>query len=133
MVDVETLETIGEGALDVGLSLVGMAFPAAIPFIALAKEAVPALIAARPYVIKAVQDGASAFRAAEAASPGLGAQIETMARQIPMAAGVVDWAAHLDFVTANASNHELYLQNLRDSGYDPKNDFDENGNMKAGG
>lgn len=132
MVDIETLENIGEGALQVGLTLVGMAFPPALPFIALAKEAVPAIVAARPYIIKAVEDGKSAFQAAEAASPGLGPKLEAIARQIPMAEGVIDWATHLDNIT-NASVQAMYKQNLQDSGYDPKNDFDEHGNMKVNG
>ena len=125
------LAAIGEGAVEVALSLVGMAFPVAIPFIAIAKEAIPALVAAVPYIKKAVADGESAFKAADAASPGLGSLIENLAKQIPMAAGVIDWATHLDMVTASAANHKLYLQNLQDSGYDPKNDFDEHGNMKV--
>ena len=88
-------------------------------------------MAAVPYIKKAVADGESAFKAADAASPGLGSLIENLAKQIPMAAGVIDWATHLDMVTASAANHKLYLQNLQDSGYDPKNDFDEHGNMKV--
>jgi hypothetical protein len=31
----------------------------------------------------------------------------------------------------SSSNHEMYLRNLRDSGYDPKNDFTAAGNMKT--
>lgn len=132
MVDLATLETIGEGGAQVALSLVGMAFPVALPFIAIAKEAIPALIAARPYIEKAVADGKSAFHAAEAASPGLGAKIEALAKNIPMANGVIDWASHLDQVTGTAV-HAMVVQNLHDSGYDPRNDFDEHGNMKVGG
>jgi hypothetical protein len=97
MVDTATLETIGEGALDVGLFVVGLAFPPALPFIAIAKEAIPALIAARPFIVKAAQDGTSAFSAASATSPGLGDKIKALAGFLPFnaTAGI----PHLDMVT----------------------------------
>ena len=97
MMDISTLETIGEGALEVGLTLVGMAFPVAIPFIAIAREAMPALIAARPYIIKAVENGTSTFHAAEAASPGLGDKIKAIAKQIDPKG--VNYEQHLENVT----------------------------------
>ena len=31
----------------------------------------------------------------------------------------------------SSSDHALYLRNLRDSGYNPKNDFNPNGTMRA--
>lgn len=31
----------------------------------------------------------------------------------------------------SSSNHALYMQNLRDSGYNPKNDYNPNGTMRA--
>lgn len=34
-------------------------------------------------------------------------------------------------VPGNSGDHALYLQNLHDSGYNPKNDRDANGNMVA--
>jgi hypothetical protein len=95
--------TIGEGAADVALTILAVAFPEATPVLAIVKQAIPALIAARPYIIQAVQEGKSAFQAAEAASPGLGAEIEALAKHIPMAAGVIDWATHLDHVTTLAT------------------------------
>jgi hypothetical protein len=97
MVDIATLETVGEGALDVGLFLVGLAFPPALPFIAVAKEAIPALIAARPFIVEAVQDGESAFAAASAASPGLGAKIKALADLMPSIGPPS--IQHLDYVT----------------------------------
>jgi hypothetical protein len=132
MVDIATLETIGEGALDVGLFLAGMAFPEALPIFAIIKEVVPGLMSAAPYVVKAAEDGKSAFQAAASASPGLGPKLEAIAKQIPMAEGVVDWATHLDNIT-NDSIRAMYARNLQDSGYNPANDFDEHGNMKVGG
>ena len=97
MVDAATLETVGEGALDVGLFLVGLAFPPALPFIAIVKEAMPALIAARPYIAAAVENGESAFAAADAASPGLGGKITALAGFIPGNSASV--MPHLDQVT----------------------------------
>ena len=97
MVDIGTLETIGEGALDVGFFLAGLAFPPAVPFLALAKEVVPALIAARPIIVSAVQKGESAFGAASAASPGLGGKIKALAGFIPGVQASV--MPHLDMVT----------------------------------
>ena len=64
--DTEVLEDVGKGVL----SLVAVAFPPAAPFIALAEQIVPALIAAQPDIAKAVQAGQSALDAGEAASPG---------------------------------------------------------------
>ena len=31
----------------------------------------------------------------------------------------------------NSSDHEMYLRNLRDAGYNPKNDYDANGILKT--
>ena len=95
--DIGTLETIGEGALDVGLFLAGLAFPPAAPFLAIAKEAVPALIAARPYIVAAIKDGKSAFAAANASAPGLGEKIKELAEYIPVLAG--SGIPHLEAVT----------------------------------
>jgi hypothetical protein len=30
----------------------------------------------------------------------------------------------------SSKNHEMYMKNLRDSGYDPKNDFTKAGTMR---
>lgn len=97
MVDVATLETIGEGALDVGFFLAGLVFPPAVPFLAIAKEVVPALLAARPIIQAAVQKGESAFVAVDAASPGLGGRIRALAAFIPGNSSSV--MPHLDAVT----------------------------------
>jgi hypothetical protein len=35
------------------------------------------------------------------------------------------------FAQATVGAHDLYLKNLRDSGYNPKNDFNPNGTMRA--
>lgn len=91
------LTTISEDGLDIAGTLIGLAFPAAIPFIAVAKEAVPALVAAKPFIAAAVQNGESAFEAAEKASPGLGGKIRALAGFIPGQAGNV--MPHLDAVT----------------------------------
>lgn len=91
------LTTLSEDGVDIAGTLIGLAFPAAIPFIAIAKEAIPALIAAKPYIAAAVQNGESAFEAAEAASPGIGGKIRALAGFIPGVAGNV--MPHLDMVT----------------------------------
>jgi hypothetical protein len=68
---VAMMESIGEGML----SLVSIAFPPAAPFILLAEQVIPALIAAQPFIDEAVKNGRSAIEAGEAASPGFKAQI----------------------------------------------------------
>ena len=97
MVDTATLETIGEGALDVGLFLVGVAFPPALPFIAIAKEVIPALIAARPLIVEAIQSGKGAFETVDSASPGLGSKIKALVSLMP--SNGMPTIQHLDYVT----------------------------------
>lgn len=95
------LTALAEGAADVALSLIGMAFPVALPFIVIAKEAIPAIIAAKPYVVKAIHDGESAVHAAEAASPGLVNHLKALAGYIdPKGATPEQHLENILYVTA---------------------------------
>lgn len=96
------MSTIGQGLLDAGLTIVGLAFPEALPVVAIIKELVPAMIAAEPYIVEAVQKGESAFEAANSASPTLGGKLKALAEKIPMPSGV-NWSTHLDNVTKAAT------------------------------
>ncbi len=91
------LVTLAEDMADIAGTLIGLAFPAAIPFIAIAKEVIPALVAAKPFIVKAVENGESAFAAAAAASPGLGGKIKALAGFIPGNSSTI--MPHLDAVT----------------------------------
>lgn len=93
MVDIAT---IAEGAAEVALSIVGVAFPEALPFIAIAKEAIPAMIAAKPYIEAAIARGESAFEAADKVA-GLGDKIRALAGIIPI--GNASPFQHLELVT----------------------------------
>ena len=94
------VEQIAADAAEVGLSLIGLAFPAALPLIAVAKAAVPAIIAAKPYIVKAVHDGESAFAAAQKASPQLVPLLKKLATHVPAANSSTSSAGiHLENVT----------------------------------
>ena len=90
------LLTFAEDAAPIAETLLGLAFPEALPFIAIAKEAIPAIIAAKPYVEAAIARGESAFGAADKV-PGVGAKIRALAAVIP--ASNVTVMPHLDLVT----------------------------------
>jgi hypothetical protein len=49
------------------------------------------------------------------------------------ATGVMPAFAHapMGMLALGSSDHALYAKNLRDSGYDPRNDFNPNGTMRA--
>lgn len=96
---VTNIITIGEDTADVILLLVGIAFPPALPFIAIAKVVIPLMGAVAPYVIEAVKNGTSPFAAADAAKPGLGVQIAAIAERIPVDASLNLAINHLDNVT----------------------------------
>jgi hypothetical protein len=95
----ETIVTIGEDTLSVLLYLVGLAFPPALAFIAIAKLVLPLIEATAPVIIAAVQKGGSPFDAADSAHPGLGAHIATLAARIPVNAALSVSVSHLDYVT----------------------------------
>jgi hypothetical protein len=88
--------TIVEGAAEVALSVVVLFFPETAPFLAIAKEAIPAIIAARPYIEEAVAKGESAFAAADKVA-GLGDKIRALAGVLPSVEGSP--FQHLDLVT----------------------------------
>jgi hypothetical protein len=90
---------IGEDAASVLLYLVGIAFPPALAFIAIAKIVLPLIAATAPVIISAVQKGESPFSAAAKANPNLGIQIKTLAARIPVNAALTASISHLDYVT----------------------------------
>lgn len=95
----ENVITIGEDTASVLLYLVGIAFPPALAFIAVAKIVLPLVGAVAPVIMAAVEKGGSAFAAADAAHPGLGAQITTLAARIPVDVSLSASVSHLDNVT----------------------------------
>lgn len=80
MIDMDA-ETIALDAADLALTLLGLGFPPALPFIAIAKEAVPAFMAAKPYILKAISNGKSAIEAANEEAPQLVPQIKAIATE----------------------------------------------------
>src|SRR5580698_9160338 len=108
MANLGELETLGSDGLGVGLAVATMLFPASAPIFAIIKVAVPALLAAAPFALQAIQDGEQALQAAEKASPGL----------TDLLAGLIAKAGAA--TTPSAVVSALYAQNLRDSGYDPR-------------
>jgi hypothetical protein len=72
-------QAIGEGAAQVALSLVAMFVPVIGPAISIIKEAIPAFIAAQPYMEKAIKNGESAFAAAAKADPLLAGNLRKLA------------------------------------------------------
>lgn len=69
-------QDLAADAADVALTIIGLAFPEAAPFVPLIKGLLPAWFAAKPYVDKAIVDGRSAFEAATQADPSIGAKIK---------------------------------------------------------
>jgi hypothetical protein len=53
--------------------------------------------------------------------------LKTLAAAVLLSATVATPA----FAQASAGARDLYMQNLRDSGYNPRNDFNPNGTMRA--
>ena len=52
-------------------------------------------------------------------------------KALAAAALLVATAATPTLAQASVSSHALYMKNLRDSGYNPRNDFNPNGTMRA--
>lgn len=90
---------MGENTAGVLLYILGIAFPPALVFITLAQVTLPLLASVAPFIISAVQNGISPFKAAESAHPGLGTQIATLAARIPVNIALSASISHLDYVT----------------------------------
>lgn len=83
------------------LPLVGIAFPAAAPVLAIVSKVAPLAIAALPVIQAAFKEGIPALHAAEQAAPELAASLRELARHIPNVAGL-SAAAHLENVARAA-------------------------------
>ena len=97
------------GVANTALGILDFVFPAAGPIISIAKTAVPAIIAAAPFVKKAFNDGVSAIEAADKASPGLGGMLVDMLHHGQVASAPAGNAAHH---TAHAAPHPVHVENF---------------------
>lgn len=96
---VKDVVAIGEDAASVLLYIIGICFPPALAFIAIAKVVLPLIGAVAPIIIAAIEKGERPFAAASAAHPGLGTQIASLAARIPVDIKLSSSIYHLDNVT----------------------------------